>query len=132
LPWITLALVTAATYARLSRSSVLETLGEDYVRTARAKGLSERRVVYRHALRSALTPIVTQFGIDLAGALGGAILTETVFGLPGLGFNVIRAIDVQDLPTVQGIVLVAAAFIVVANIIVDALYAVLDPRVRPT
>jgi len=132
LPWITLALVTAATYARLSRSSVLETLGEDYVRTARAKGLSERRVVYRHALRSALTPIVTQFGIDLAGALGGAILTETVFGLPGLGFKVIRAIDVQDLPTVQGIVLVAAAFIVVANIIVDALYAVLDPRVRPT
>ncbi len=132
MPWITLALVTAATYARLSRSSVLETLGEDYVRTARAKGLSERRVVYRHALRSALTPIVTQFGIDLAGALGGAILTETVFGLPGLGFNVIRAIDVQDLPTVQGIVLVAAAFIVVANIIVDALYAVLDPRVRPT
>ena len=132
MPWITLALVTAATYARLSRSSVLETLGEDYVRTARAKGLSERRVVYRHALRSALTPIVTQFGIDLAGALGGAILTETVFGLPGLGFKVIRAIDVQDLPTVQGIVLVAAAFIVVANIIVDALYAVLDPRVRPT
>jgi peptide/nickel transport system permease protein len=132
LPWLTLALISAATYARLSRSSLLETLGEDYVRTARAKGLSERRVVYRHALRAAMTPITTQFGIDLATVLGGAIITETVFGLPGLGQGVVVAISRQDLPVIQGIVLVAAAFIVVANIVVDALYAVLDPRVRLT
>jgi peptide/nickel transport system permease protein len=132
LPWLTLALISAATYARLSRSTLLETLGEDYVRTARAKGLSERRVVYRHALRAAMTPITTQFGIDLATVLGGAIITETVFGLPGLGQGVVVAISRQDLPLIQGIVLVAAAFIVVANIVVDALYAVLDPRVRLT
>jgi peptide/nickel transport system permease protein len=130
LPWLTLALITAATYARLSRSSLLEVLGEDYIRTARAKGLSERRVVYRHALRAAITPIVTQFGIDLATVLGGAIITETIFGLPGLGQNVVSAIGREDLPVIQGIVLVAAAFIVVANIIVDVLYAVIDPRVR--
>jgi peptide/nickel transport system permease protein len=130
LPWITLALITAATYSRLTRSSLLETLGEDYIRTARAKGLSERRVVYRHALRSALTPIITQFGIDFATVMGGAIVTESVFGLPGLGLKVLQSIGNQDLPTVQGIVLVASAFIVVANIVVDALYAVLDPRVR--
>ena len=130
LPWITLALITAATYARLSRSSLLETLGEDYIRTARAKGLSERRITYRHALRAAITPIVTQFGIDLATVLGGAIITETVFGLPGLGQNVVQAIARDDLPVIEGIVLVAAAFIVVANIVVDTLYAVIDPRVR--
>ena len=132
LPWLTLALITAATYARLSRSSLLEVLGEDYIRTARAKGLSERRVVYRHALRAAITPIVTQFGIDLATVLGGAIITETIFGLPGLGQNVVSAIAREDLPVIQGIVLVASAFIVVANIIVDVLYAVVDPRVRLT
>ena len=130
LPWLTLALITAATYARLSRSSLLEVLGEDYIRTARAKGLSERRIIYRHALRAAITPIVTQFGIDLATVLGGAIITETVFGLPGLGQNVVSAIGREDLPVIQGIVLVAAAFIVVANIVVDAVYAVVDPRVR--
>jgi peptide/nickel transport system permease protein len=132
LPWITLALVTAATYSRLSRSTLLDVLGEDYIRTARAKGLSERRVVYRHALRSALTPIVTQFGIDLAGVLGGVILTETVFGLPGLGRLAVLSIEQQDLPTVIAIVICAAAFVIVANIIVDAFYAVLDPRVRLT
>ncbi len=130
LPWITLALITAATYSRLTRSSLLETLGEDYIRTARAKGLSERRVVYRHAMRSALTPIVTQFGIDLATVLGGAIITESVFGLPGLGLTVVQAIQQQNLPVTIGVVLVASTFVVVANIVVDALYAVLDPRVR--
>ena len=130
LPWITLALITAATYSRLTRSSLLETLGEDYIRTARAKGLSERRVVYRHALRSSLTPIITQFGIDLATVMGGAIITETIFGLPGLGQRVVQAIGVEDLPVVIGIVLVASFFVVAANIVVDALYAVLDPRVR--
>jgi peptide/nickel transport system permease protein len=87
-------------------------------------------VVYRHALRSSLTPIVTQFGIDLAGVMGGAIVTESIFGLPGLGLAVVQAIQVQNLPVVIGIVLVSAAFVVAANIVVDALYAVLDPRVR--
>jgi peptide/nickel transport system permease protein len=130
LPWITVALVIAATYSRLTRSSLLETLGEDYIRTARAKGLSERRVVYRHALRSSLTPIVTQFGIDLAGVMGGAIVTESIFGLPGLGLAVVQAIQVQNLPVVIGIVLMSSFFVVGANIVVDALYAVLDPRVR--
>jgi peptide/nickel transport system permease protein len=132
LPWLTLALISAATYARLSRSSLLETLGEDYIRTARAKGLSERRVIYRHALRAAITPIVTQFGIDLATVLGGAIITEEIFGLPGMGQNIVLGISRQDLPVIEGIVLCAAAFIVVANIIVDTLYAVIDPRVRLT
>ncbi|MGH7733780.1 MAG: ABC transporter permease [Gemmatimonadales bacterium] len=130
LPWLTLALVTAATYARLTRSSLLETLNEDYIRTARAKGLSERRVVYRHALRSAMTPLVTQFGIDFATILGGAIITESVFGLPGLGLTVVQAIQLDNLPVVIGVVVIASAFIVVANIVVDFLYAVLDPRVR--
>ena len=130
LPWVTLALITAATYSRLTRSALLETLGEDYVRTARAKGISERRVVYRHALRSALTPLLTQLGIDFATVLGGAIITETVFGLPGLGLTVVQSIGRQDLPVVEGIVILAAGFIVVANIVVDALYASLDPRVR--
>jgi peptide/nickel transport system permease protein len=130
LPWITLALITAATYSRLARSSLLDTLGEDYIRTARAKGLSERRVVYRHALRSAMTPIVTQFGIDLATILGGAIITERVFALPGLGNLVVASIGNDDLPLIMGIVLLASTFVVAANIAVDCLYAVLDPRVR--
>ncbi len=130
LPWITLALITAAVYSRLTRSSLLETLGEDYIRTARAKGLSERRVVYRHALRSALTPIITQFGIDIATVLGGAIVTESVFGLPGLGRAVVQSISNQDLPVIQGVVILASGFVIVANIAVDAIYALLDARVR--
>jgi peptide/nickel transport system permease protein len=97
LPWITIALVTAATYSRLTRGSMLEVLGEDYIRTARSKGIREQRVVYRHALRSALTPVVTQFGIDLGTLLGGIIVTETVFGLPGLGQEIYNAISRQDL-----------------------------------
>ncbi|HEX2357276.1 MAG TPA: ABC transporter permease [Micromonosporaceae bacterium] len=130
LPWLTLAVVSAATYTRLTRASLLEVLGEDYVRTARAKGISERRVVYRHALRSALTPLVTQLGIDVGTLLGGAIVTETIFGLPGLGQLAVQSITTQDLPVIVGIVLLAAFFIVTANIVVDLLYAVLDPRVR--
>jgi peptide/nickel transport system permease protein len=130
LPWITIALVTAATYSRLTRGSMLEVLGEDYIRTARAKGIREQRVVYRHALRSALTPVVTQFGIDLGTLLGGIIVTETVFGLPGLGQEIYNAISREDLPVIIGLVLLASAFIVVANIVVDLIYAVLDPRVR--
>jgi peptide/nickel transport system permease protein len=132
LPWITIALVTAATYSRLTRGSMLEVLGEDYIRTARSKGIREQRVVYRHALRSALTPVVTQFGIDLGTLLGGIIVTETVFGLPGLGQEIYNAISRQDLPVIIGLVLLASAFIVVASIVVDLIYVVLDPRVRPS
>jgi peptide/nickel transport system permease protein len=130
LPWFTIALVTAATYSRLVRGSMLDVLGEDYIKTARSKGLSERRVTYRHALRSALTPALTQFGIDLGTLLGGAIVTEQVFGLPGLGREAVLAITTEDLPVIIGIVILASAFVVVANIVVDMLYAVLDPRVR--
>lgn len=130
LPWITLAVVTAAAYTRLSRSSMLDVLGEDYIRTARAKGLSERRVVLRHGLRAALTPIVTQFGIDVAVLIGGAVVTEQVFSLQGLGYTAVQAINNDDLFVVMGIVLVASAAVVVTNIIVDFAYAILDPRVR--
>jgi peptide/nickel transport system permease protein len=130
LPWFTLALVQAATYTRLTRGSMLDVLGEDYIRTARSKGVGERRVVLRHGLRSALTPVVTQFGIDVAALLGGAVVTEQVFSLPGLGKTAVDAINRQDLPVIIGIVLFASAMVVVANIVVDALYAVLDPRVR--
>jgi peptide/nickel transport system permease protein len=124
LPWVTLAAVTAATYSRLTRSSMLEVLGEDYIRTARSKGLSGDRVVYRHGLRSALTPVVT--------LLGGVIVTERVFGLPGLGQLAWQSVTTQDLPVIIGTVLVASAFIVVANLLVDLGYALLDPRVRPS
>jgi peptide/nickel transport system permease protein len=130
LPWFTLAAVTAAAYTRLTRGSMLDVLGEDYIRTARAKGLSERRVILRHGLRAALTPIVTQFGIDLGTLLGGAIITETVFGLPGVGFQAVRAITANDLPIIIGVVVVATTAIVIANLLVDVFYAVLDPRVR--
>jgi peptide/nickel transport system permease protein len=130
LPWFTIALVTASVYSRLTRGSMLDVLGEDYIRTARAKGLRERRVIYRHGLRAALSPVVTQFGIDLGTLLGGIIVTETVFGLPGLGQQIVQAITRQDQPVIIGFVILASFFIVVANIVVDLLYAVLDPRVR--
>jgi peptide/nickel transport system permease protein len=132
LPWFTLALVTAAVYSRLTRATMLEALGEDYIRTARSKGISEWRVIFRHALRSALTPVVTQFGIDLGALLGGAIVTENVFGLPGLGQLAVQSIFDQNLPVIIGIVVVASLFIVVANMGVDLVYAFLDPRVRLT
>jgi peptide/nickel transport system permease protein len=130
LPWFTLALVTSATYTRLTRSSMLEVLGEDYVRTARSKGMSENRLITRHALRAALTPVVTLAGLDIGTSLGGVIIVETLFGVTGLGWTVIQAINVQDEPVILGITILAAAFVVVANLIVDILYAVLDPRVR--
>jgi peptide/nickel transport system permease protein len=130
LPWFTLALVSAATYTRLTRGSMLDVMGEDYIRTARAKGLTERRVIFRHSLRAALTPIVTQFGLDVGILLGGAVITEQVFALPGLGFTAVQAITQQDLPVIIGVVIVAATAVVIANIVVDAFYAVLDPRVR--
>jgi peptide/nickel transport system permease protein len=130
LPWVTLALVSAAVYTRLVRGSMLDVMGEDYIRTARAKGLTERRVIYRHSLRSALNPVVSQFGIDVGTLLGGAILTEWTFGMPGVGYIAVVAIQQQDLPVIIGIVIVAAAAVVVVNICVDVLYAALDPRVR--
>ncbi|HZO65409.1 MAG TPA: ABC transporter permease [Kribbellaceae bacterium] len=130
LPWIALALLLAATYTRLTRGSMLDVLGEDYVRTARSKGIAERRVIVRHGLRSALTPVVTQFGIDLGQLIGGVVVIETVFSLPGLGKSAIDAINQQDLPVIIGIVLFASAAVVVANILVDIGYALLDPRVR--
>jgi peptide/nickel transport system permease protein len=130
LPWVTLAFLYAALYARLTRAGMLETMGEDYIRTARAKGVPERRVVVKHGLRAALTPIVTIFGLDLGLLLGGAVLTEYTFSLPGLGQFTILAIQNQDLPEIMGVVMIASLFIVLANMIVDILYAVVDPRVR--
>jgi len=130
LPWVTLAFLYAALYARLTRAGMLETMGEDFIRTARAKGLRERNVVVRHGLRAALTPILTIFGMDLGLLLGGAILTETTFSLPGLGQFTLLAIQNQDFPEIMGVVLLAAFFIVIANMVVDILYAVIDPRVR--
>jgi peptide/nickel transport system permease protein len=130
LPWFTLAFITAASYARLTRGSMLEVLGEDYIRTARAKGLSERKVVYKHGLRSALTPIITLLGIDVAALLGGTVVTEQLFGLQGIGQSALAAVQQSDLPVVLGTVILAALFIVIANIIVDIVYAALDARVR--
>jgi peptide/nickel transport system permease protein len=130
LPWVTLALVFAAFYIRLTRNQMLETLGEDYIRTARAKGLPEKTVIGKHGLRAGLTPIVTAAGLDLAGLLGGAIIIESVFTLPGLGRLAITSVLDADLPVITATVLVAGFFIVVANIVVDLLYAVIDPRVR--
>jgi peptide/nickel transport system permease protein len=130
LPWITLAIVQAAVYTRLSRGSLLDTLGEDYIRTARAKGISERRVLFRHAVRSALTPVVSQLGIDVGALLGGVIVVEQVFGLQGLGWATVNAITQGDGQEVLGFVILAALFVVVANLIVDMSYALLDPRVR--
>jgi peptide/nickel transport system permease protein len=130
LPWIALALLYAAFYARLTRNQMLETMGEDYIRTARAKGLRERTVVAKHGLRAGLTPIVTAAGLDLAGLLGGAIITEQVFGLNGIGKLAIQSVVDSDLPIITGTVLLAATFVIVANLVVDILYAVIDPRVR--
>ncbi|AYF31761.1 ABC transporter permease [Micromonospora tulbaghiae] len=130
LAWVTLALLFSAIYARLSRAQMLETLSEDFVRTARAKGVAKRKVYGRHALRAAITPIVTIAGIDVGAALGGTVITETTFGIQGLGRTAVEAVRQGDLPTIMATVLVSALFVVVANIIVDLLYAFIDPRVR--
>ena len=132
LPWIVLAVLYAAFYVRLTRSQILETMGEDYIRTARAKGLPENVVVRKHTLRAGLSPIVTSAGLDLAGLLGGAIIIEAIFSLPGIGSLAISSVNDADLSLLVGITLVAAVFIIVANLIVDLLYAVIDPRVRLT
>jgi len=130
LPWLVLASTFCAVYARLLRGNMIEVLSEDYVRTARAKGLSERRVVWRHGLRAAATPLVTLAGLDVGLLLGGAVLTETVFGIPGIGALNYDAIAHADYPVIQGTVLLAAVFVIVANLLVDIAYAYLDPRVR--
>jgi peptide/nickel transport system permease protein len=129
LPWMVLAASFAAIYARLVRANLIETMGEDYIRTARAKGLRERRVVVRHGLRSAITPVVTQAGLDIGALLGGAILVETVFSIPGIGLLAYESILQADLPMIQGTVLLGAFFIVFANLIVDIAYRFIDPRV---
>jgi peptide/nickel transport system permease protein len=132
LPWATFAILFAALYVRMIRANVMETLGEDYVRTARAKGAPEWLVMRSHVLRNALLPVVTMLGMDIGIALGGAIFTESVYGLPGLGKTAIQAIDNFDLPTVQGVVVFATLCIIMFNLIVDVLYAWIDPRIRLT
>jgi peptide/nickel transport system permease protein len=132
LPWVVLASLNAAFYVRLTRNQVLEVFGDDYVRTARAKGLPERVVVVKHALRAGLTPIVTAAGLDLAYLLGGAVISENIFSLPGLGALALSSILDSDLPLITGITILTAAIIIFANLVVDLLYAVIDPRVRVT
>tara|TARA_R110002124_G_scaffold286271_5_gene466700 strand:+ start:15593 stop:16552 length:960 start_codon:yes stop_codon:yes gene_type:complete len=130
LPWMTVALTTAAVYARLTRGQMLEVMGEDYIRTARAKGLPETTVVLKHGMRATLTPLVTQLGADIAFLLGGAIVIEQVYGLQGVGALAVQAVNTQDRPIIIGVVMLGGLFIVMANIIVDIAYALLDPRVR--
>jgi peptide/nickel transport system permease protein len=130
LPWFVLAASFAAIYARLLRANLIETMSEDYIRTARAKGLPERTVIFRHGMRAAITPVVTAAGLDIGVLLGGVILTESVFNIPGIGRLAFDSIQNADLPMIQGTVLVGAFFIVIANLIVDVLYAFIDPRVR--
>lgn len=130
IPWVALAFGYAALYARMTRAGMLDALNEDFVRTARAKGLGESKVLIRHALRSALTPIVTIFGMDLGSVLGGAVLVEIIFSLPGIGQLAITSLSQDDFPLVMGVVLVSGLFVVLANLVVDVLYAVIDPRVK--
>jgi peptide/nickel transport system permease protein len=130
LPWITLAIAYAAIYTRFTRAALLETLGEDYIRTARAKGVGERVVFFKHTLRAVLAPLITMAGLDFAGLIGGAIITETIFNLPGLGRLTLRSVYEFDLSVVLATTILAAVVVIVMNLIVDMLYAVLDPRVR--
>jgi peptide/nickel transport system permease protein len=132
LPWLVLALTQAAVYSRLLRGNLLDVMGEDYIRTARAKGLRERKVVFKHGVRSAITPVLTVLGIDLGALLGGAVITERIFEIHGVGLLNITAIGNSDFPVVQGTTVLAGLFVVIANIVVDILYAYLDPRVRYT
>jgi len=130
LPWIALALIAAAAYARMTRAQTLETLSEDHVRTARAYGLPERRVITRHVLRGALTPLVTMAAIDLANIMTSAVLTETMFGLPGIGHTLVSAVSSTDLPVIVGVTVTAGGVYVLANAVADILYAAIDPRVE--
>lgn len=128
--WICLGLTNSASYTRYSRASMIEALGQDYTRTARSKGISERRVVYRHGLRAAMTPVITIFGVDVAFQLVNTIFTERIFQLPGLGLRLLNAFNQYDLPVLMGGVVVGATVLVVMNLVVDILYTILDPRVR--
>jgi len=130
LPWLTFAILFAASYARMIRANVMDTLGEDYVRTARAKGAPENVVVRRHVLRNALLPVVTMLGLDIGVALGGAIFTEAIFNLPGLGRLALNSVLNLDLPTMQGVVVFATCAIILLNLVVDLIYAWIDPRIR--
>ena len=132
LPWITYAILFAALYVRMIRANVIEAMNEDYVRTARAKGAPEWRVLRSHVLRNALLPVVTMLGMDIGLGLGGAIFTETIYGLPGLGKLAIRSIGISDLPIVMGVVVFATFVIILFNLLIDLLYAWIDPRIRLT
>ena len=132
LPWCTFALLFAALYVRMIRANVMETMNEDFVRTARAKGAPERQVLFSHTLRNALLPVVTMLGMDIGIGLGGAIFTETVFNLPGLGQTALIGISNQDLAIVQGVIVFATIAIIIFNLVVDLLYAWIDPRIRLT
>jgi peptide/nickel transport system permease protein len=130
LPWITVAVGYTAFYARMVRGNMIETLSEDYMRTARAKGLSERRVIMKHGLRGALTPVVTMLGMDLATVFSGLVITEALFGLPGIGALAVQSIGTNDFPRVMGVTILGALIVATANLVVDVAYAALDPRVR--
>ncbi|MER7181835.1 ABC transporter permease [Streptomyces hyaluromycini] len=129
-PWLVLALIWTANYTRMTRSQLVETLTEDYVRTARAKGMSRRNVFFRFAWRGAMAPIVTIFGIDLGTLLGGAMITEYTFSLQGIGLLSVKSVQTNDLPMLLGIMVITSSFVVIANIIVDAVYGLIDPRIR--
>jgi peptide/nickel transport system permease protein len=130
LPWISVAVLNMAYYTRMTRSQMLDTLGNDFIRTARAKGLPERKVIRKHAFRAGITPIVTSAGLDFAGLLGGAVIVESVFGLPGIGRLAIEAVRDYDLPLLLGTTLLAAAIVIIAMAIVEILYVLIDPRVK--
>ena len=132
LPWLALGMVNASKYARFTRGSMIEAFNEDYIRTAKSKGLKESKVVYKHALRAAVVPIVTIFGIDFGALLGGTIFTEKIFDIPGLGLRSLEAVTQSDLPVIQATTLISAAVVIAANVVVDLFYSVLDPRVRVT
>jgi len=130
LPWVTIGFVNLSFYARLTRSQTIETLSEDFIRTAYAKGLSKRAVYFRHVFRATVTPILTVAGLDIGAALGGVVITETVFGINGIGRTAVGAVDTLNLPVIMATVLLAAFFVVMANLVVDVLYACVDPRVQ--
>jgi peptide/nickel transport system permease protein len=132
IPWVVLALLYAAFYARMARGNLLDTLSQDYIRTARVKGLSESRVILKHGLRASLTPLVTMFGLDLGGLIGGAVITETVFNLQGVGQWAVESVFKGDLPAILAVTIVTAMAITLMNLLVDIFYAYLDPRVRFT
>jgi peptide/nickel transport system permease protein len=130
LAWIALGIFGCTTYTRYARGSMVETLSEDYIRTAKAKGLPPRTVVYKHGLRSALVPVITIFGIEFGTLLAGTIFTERIFGIDGIGYWSLQAVTAKDLPVVAAVAIFSAVVLIIANIVVDVVYSVLDPRVR--